>query len=185
MTATVEGVTPEPTTRLQELRRATADLRTRATSDTEHWLLLGGAVLVPLGLVFVVAGYWGASHAPRVIQQVPYLISGGLLGMAVVFAGAFSYFAFWLTRIVREQQSLAGRIDAQTATLAAELAGLRADLRQQRGESAEGLVLVSTPTGSLVHLPTCRLVAGRADLRAGDPDGQPCKVCQPNVVNDI
>jgi hypothetical protein len=170
----------EPTARLAELRAATARLRTRATSDTERWLLLGGAVLVPLGLVLVVLGYWGAAHAPRVIQQIPYVMSGGFLGIGLVFAGSFSYFAWWLTRIVREQSGLAARMDAQTDALVAELSAVRAELRHLGGVVTTGPELVSTRGGELVHRPTCRVVAGRTDLRPVT-DGPACKVCQPQT----
>lgn len=182
MTTTVDAQSAAtgPSARLAELREATARLRTRAGSDTERWLLLGGAVLVPLGIVLVVLGYWGASHAPRVIQQIPYLVSGGLLGIALVFAGGFSYFAWWLTRIVREQSSLAARLDAQTEAVVTELSGLRAELRQLNGLTSSAPQLVSTRGGELVHRPTCRVVAGRGDLRPAT-DGPACKVCQPDT----
>jgi len=179
-TVDAQAAPTEPSLRLAELRSATARLRTRAGSDTERWLLLGGAVLVPLGLVLVVLGYWGASHAPRVIQQIPYLVSGGLLGLALVFAGGFSYFAWWLTRIIREQSRLSERVDSQTDALVAELSGLRAELRQLAGAATSAPQLVSTRGGELVHRPTCRVVAGRGDLRVATA-GPACKVCQPET----
>lgn len=170
----------EPSARLADLRAATARLRTRATSDTERWLLLGGAILVPLGIVAIVLGYWGAAHAPRVIQQIPYAISGGFLGVGLVFAGGFSYFAWWLTRMVREQSRVADRVDAQTAAFVAEIAGLRAELRGLSGSAAPAAQLVSTPNGELVHRPSCRAVAGRTDVVPAT-GGVPCKVCQPDL----
>jgi hypothetical protein len=112
---------------IAELHRSARRLAT-ATSLQDRWLLWAGSVLVPLGLLLIALGYRGAAHAPRVIQQIPYEISGGMLGLALVFAGGFSYFAWWLTRVVRQQERLAARIDAQTATLVAELRSLRESL---------------------------------------------------------
>ena len=115
----------EPRNHLAELRLAARALGRRRGADSERWLLTAGAALVPLGLVLVLLGYWGAAHAPREIQQIPYLISGGLLGVALVFAGGFAYFGYWLTRILREQIRSVERIEEQTQRLTEELRGLR------------------------------------------------------------
>lgn len=163
--------------RLAELRQAAANLHRRAsTAGTERWLLLAGAILVPLGLVLIVAGYWGAAHAPRVIQQIPYQLSGGVLGTALVFAGGFSYFAYWLTQILNEQQRTAARLDAQTAALVEELRALRAAVVGVEAVSDEP-DLVTTPGGTLAHLPSCPVVAGRADTKPAAAGSRPCKVC--------
>jgi hypothetical protein len=184
---------------LATLRASVRSLATRAAGDdTERWLLRAGAILVPFGFVAILAGYWGAAHAGRVIQQIPYQISGGILGLALVVAGAFSYFAYWLTRILRAQQRMITALDEQTQAIVGELRSLRdqipmapaavvptAGTAATTGTTADGGTagtLVATPKGSLVHLGTCPVVAGRDDLRpvevigAGD---RPCKVCAP------
>ncbi|MDX6553674.1 MAG: hypothetical protein QOH74_2162 [Gaiellales bacterium] len=109
---------------LAELRLAATALARRSGPDTERWLLTGGAALVPIGLVLIGLGYWGAAHAPREIQQIPYLISGGILGLGLVFAGGFAYFAYWLTRILREQIRIGDKIEEQTQRLSEELRSL-------------------------------------------------------------
>lgn len=180
--AAASALTGEDRNHFMELRRSTAALRRRVTAgDTARWLLLSGAVLVPLGFLLIVAGYWGAAHAPRVIQQIPYELSGGVLGTALVFVGGFSYFGYWLTQILREQQKAAGRLDAQTAALVQELRALRSALAGPAGEPAsDEPELVATPGGSLAHLPTCPIVAGRVDTRPAPANGsRPCKICQP------
>src|SRR3546814_4469072 len=74
-----------------------------------------GGVIAPLGVVIVLLGWLGASRTPHVFEQVPYLISGGLLGIALVFLGAFFYFAHWLTELVREHRTQSAAIvDALT-----------------------------------------------------------------------
>jgi predicted membrane chloride channel (bestrophin family) len=110
---------------LAELRLAASNLGRGTGANTERWLLTGGAALVPIGLVLVVLGYWGAAHVPREIQQVPYLISGGILGLALVFAGGFAYFGYWLTRILREQIRIVDKLEEQTERLTEELRSLR------------------------------------------------------------
>jgi hypothetical protein len=190
MTAPVDGhvgarppeLEPEPAgprDHLAELRTMVARLGGRGREGAlERRLLVVGALLVPLGVVCIVAGYWGAAHAPRVIQQVPYEISGGMLGLALVFGGGFAYFAAWLTQLLRAQQRLEARLDGQTGVLVEELRLIRAAL-ESAGAGAVAPALVRTTTGTLVHLPTCTLVVGRETRPALDEDGRPCKVCRP------
>ena len=80
-----DGPARPPRNRVAELRAMTARLAGGGTGPSERSLLLAGAVLVPLGVLLIIGGYWGAAHAPRVIQQIPYEISGGILGLAFVF----------------------------------------------------------------------------------------------------
>jgi hypothetical protein len=162
---------------LAELRDAVASLGRRSTADADRWLLVAGAVLVPTGVLAVVAGYRGAANAPRVIQQIPYQISSGFLGLAFVFASGFAYFAWWLTRIVREQRRVADRVDAQTAALTRELAELRRVL-DGRLPNAPVVELVATRAGTMAHVPTCSIVAGRADLRPAPAGAKPCRACR-------
>lgn len=81
-------------------------------ADREALLLKLGAALVVVGLVLVAAGYWGASGTASVAEQVPYAISGGAGGLALVVVGAalitrFSLarlMRYWLARVVYEHQ---------------------------------------------------------------------------------
>ena len=69
---------------------AVNDLRTGGQLGlSERTLMVLGGVLAPLGLLLVLLGWIGASRTPFVFEQVPYLISGGLLGLGLVFLGAF------------------------------------------------------------------------------------------------
>jgi hypothetical protein len=77
---------------------------------SERILLVLGGIIAPLGLVVVVLGWWGASNTPYDFEQVPYLISGGLLGLGLVFLGGFFYFAHWITQLVKEQREQSAAI---------------------------------------------------------------------------
>ena len=70
----------------------------------ERTLLYAGGGLGVVGLLVVLLGWWGASHTINLQEQVPYMISGGLFGLALVFLGGFAYFAYWVTRLVQEQR---------------------------------------------------------------------------------
>src|SRR5436190_2991311 len=52
-------------------------------------LTLIGALCMPLGLVLVILGWWGAANTPYDFEQLPYLISGGLFGIALCLLGGF------------------------------------------------------------------------------------------------
>ncbi|HEV7723119.1 MAG TPA: hypothetical protein VGO60_17645 [Iamia sp.] len=81
-------------------------------ADRERMMLIGGGVLVGLGIIAVLVGYVGASGTSNVYEQVPYALSGGVLGLALIIIGCalvirFSLarlFRFWLARIVHEHQ---------------------------------------------------------------------------------
>jgi hypothetical protein len=104
-----------------ELRR----LKVRSTTpDTEARLLVVGMVLMPLGLVLVLVGWFGASGTTDFSSQVPYLLSGGVLGLGLIVVGAAlflryslaRYLRFWLLRLVYEERAASDRnVEALTA----------------------------------------------------------------------
>jgi hypothetical protein len=174
---------PDAQARLRSAARRLA--RRPSGSQVERSLLLVGAVSVPLGLVFILLGYWGAAHVSRVIQQIPYVLSGGLLGLALVLAGGFAFFGCWLARVQRDQHRLADRVENQTAVLADALGRIEALVAEQGPTriGAQRLALVRTPGGSLVHKSTCSIVAGRDDVLTVAPSADlvPCKICGPSI----
>jgi hypothetical protein len=99
--------------RLQRLRDGVRSLRSGGTPLAEHALFVAGGILVPLGLISIIVGWYGAAHTPNLFEQLPYLISGGLFGLGLVVLGSFLYFAHWITQLVKEQRS------QSTAVLAA------------------------------------------------------------------
>ena len=86
-------------THLQQLQR----LR-RGQVGSGRILLVVGAVLVPLGIALVLLGWQGASNTPLVFEQIPYLISGGLLGLGLMVLGGLVYFGYWLSLLVKESR---------------------------------------------------------------------------------
>ena len=157
------------------LEEATARLRRRASLPVDRAFQVAGGILGGLGLLAIIAGWYGSAHTTRVWRQTPYLLSGGLLGVALVFVGGFAYFAFWLTRLV-EQNS------RQTAVLER----IEAALVRQAGTDEAGRSLVATPNGT-VHRPDCPVVAGKQGLRRVGPDEpglRPCRMCEPDYAGD-
>ncbi|HWE57824.1 MAG TPA: hypothetical protein VG435_20140 [Acidimicrobiales bacterium] len=107
MTAISEPITNESVTARREekllrlLERASASSR---FNFGERWLFGLGGALVVAGFVVVVIGWVGASHTVLVAGQIPYLISGGLIGIGLIFVGAFLYFGHWVAVLVRESR---------------------------------------------------------------------------------
>ena len=169
--------------RHERLVTEVSSLRSRAgrTGDRDRYLLIAGSVLVPLGLLLVVLGWVGASRTVLLFEQLPYIASGGLLGLALVVAGGFVYWSYWLTVLVREGRS--DRTELTTSLSRIEELLERALLGTLAGTTADAPVeLVATPRGSMLHRPDCPTVAARTDLRtvdAGTPGMVPCRLCDP------
>ena len=88
-------------------------------------LFVGGAVLLPLGLVVIVLGWYGASNTPYQYDQLSYLVSGGLLGLGLTFCGGFLYFGAWLARIAADQKETSKRLSDTLLVLADVVVALR------------------------------------------------------------
>jgi hypothetical protein len=195
--------TPAPTDgdstedRYKRLSDGTRKLRvgTGALHLNERTLMILGSILAVIGLGAIFVGWYGASHSPFLFQQVPYLISGGLFGLGLVFLGSIFYFSHWLTELVREGRT-------QSAALVDAITRLEDTIRQQSGEERSLLVdaitssdgpsdghangsahsdLVATGKGTMAHRPDCVVVAGKHGLRRVGPDDglEPCKLCDP------
>ena len=100
-----------------------AGLRVGRTSNllNERLLLLLAGIIAPLGLIVVVLGWWGASKTSYPFEQTPYLISGGMLGLGLVFLGSFFYFAHWLTQLVKEHREQSASLLAALERLSEKL----------------------------------------------------------------
>ena len=169
----------------------------------------GAAVLLPLGLVMVFLSWYGAARTPYLFEQVPYLISGGLLGLGLVLTGGFVLFGSWIARTARQQQAISNelleavravrdeisQLQAGTVTVPAQAEAPVAARRRRNGTAASNgsngshsapLVpggLVATANGSMLHRPDCSVVANREDVHAvSDKESgvlQPCRLCSP------
>jgi hypothetical protein len=71
----------------------------------ERFLISVAAALMALGVAVILIGWAGAADATVVEEQVPYLISGGLLGVALTTIGALTLFSHWLTVGIREARA--------------------------------------------------------------------------------
>jgi len=157
-----------------------------------------GWVLVAAGIIAIVAGWFGVSGEALVAKQLPYLISGGVLGLGLIIFGSM----FLGTEEVRRDTA---RLDA-LERLVAELHGVllsrpdaprldstavaqRRNGRRGRGRAAGAPTgLVALRGGQTFHLAGCRMVRDKSDVEEVDTATvrlrglSPCRLCEPEPV---
>ena len=185
-----DGAENDRIARLEENIKGVKSRRTGGL-PVDRWIMLGGATLSLLGIVFIILGWSGASRTPYVFEQVPYLISGGLLGLALAVLGGLGYFAYWMTKNVQATQAQADatqeglrRIEELLAAGAG--AGINGSRAAGAPKTSNGKKFVTTSKGSMFHRPDCVAVVGKDDLKgvAGTEKGLvPCKICDPLAVS--
>ena len=188
-----------PGGRLRRMRPTNLDLR-------NTWPVVAGALLLPLGLAFILLAWSGAAHGRVDQQQIPYLVSGGIGGLAVVMIGCFFYWAHWLYRIydqadLHHQEALQEQREMMRALIdALGSGGSRAGAPgfghapsgsaavPSNGETGSR-VFVATQSGSNFHTTGCPMVANRVgSLRTVTEDEleqmKPCRVCEPLITTN-
>jgi hypothetical protein len=174
------------TDRQARLAQSLSRLRSRASgASAERWFRVAGPVLMPLGALIIFLGWYGASHTTRLFLQIPYLISGGLFGLGLMFAGGFLYFARWMTDLLLESRQQAADAQATAARTLVALERIEALLREGGGSAALSGSdrLVMTRNGRLVHRGDCRIVVGRdvVEVREVTDDHELCGICHPLI----
>jgi hypothetical protein len=130
------------------------------------------------GFVLIFFGWNGAASVDRLQSQFPYLISGGLAGLALVVLGA----ALILVETSRdERDGLRDEVAELRKTIEAAFPAARKEADAEgRGEFVAGT--------TSYHRPTCRLLEGRGELprvTAADAAARrlvPCRVCEPSTA---
>ncbi len=98
------GATPVPT-RLGRLAAVVDRARPgRSSRNVRKWLEWIGMALIAFGFVCILLGWYGASNSPFLYEEVPYLISGGLLGVALVIGGGVLVRSAWSMRQIEEER---------------------------------------------------------------------------------
>ena len=144
--------------------------------------LYAGIVLVVLGLIVLYIGYNGAATHANVVQQVPYLVSGGFTGVILVTLGATALLGSVLLMVQAGIRDAIGVLNDSVR----EMTELLSQRGFSSGEVLEGGELVSVTRGSSsFHRSDCRLVASKSSVRVmprEDAEGSgllACRVCKP------
>jgi hypothetical protein len=141
-----------------------------------------------LGLAFIAAGFvfiffaWNGAASKNFIQgQFPYVLSGGITGMALVVTGSLLLF---LSTIRAERQLMTEKLDEVVRLLGRNLAGLQFSSSNGGSELAQKVVAAS----SHYHRVECRILQGKSGLitvslqQAIDEGLQACRVCDPPKI---
>ncbi|HWC38886.1 MAG TPA: hypothetical protein VG476_10170 [Acidimicrobiales bacterium] len=160
-----------------------------------------GWVLTGVGLLAIFLGWFGLSGQALVAKQLPFLISGGIGGIALVAIGA----VILGTEDLRKDSGRLDRLEKQIAQLHAVLLA-RADapevsLAEAEQESArhpngkhdrdlygpgdDDAELVALPGAATFHRVGCNMVEGKPELEVISEDVvrdeglKPCRLCDP------
>jgi hypothetical protein len=135
-----------------------------------------GLGLALVGLLAIAFGWNGAAGQTSTLAQTPYILSGGLIGIAFVILGA----AMLVVQSNREDRAL---LEAKLDLLAeAFLEGAGRAPRAGAPGDLSGLVVAGSAS---YHVPGCRLVDGREETsyltpaEARERELKACRVCQP------
>ena len=133
-------------------------------------------VLIGLGLLIIGVGANGVRSNDTVVEQMPYLLTGGVLGLAFIIFGA----TLLTVQNAREDRAqLEAKLSEVVELLAA---GSVAGGAPALPGDVSGLVVAGTAS---FHTPSCRLVDGREEVSYLTPaeavsrDLKACRVCQP------
>ena len=139
-----------------------------------------GLILAAIGLLAIGVGWNGAAGQLTLLGQIPYILSGGLIGVSLVILGA----AMLVVQGAREDRA---RLETKLDLLAdAMMSGGGAAAPRLGGpapQDASGLLVAGSAS---YHVPGCRLVDGREETSYLTPaearatDLKPCRVCQPD-----
>jgi len=160
----------------------------------EFWLWVWSSVrpvfgwaLAALGALALFLGWYGVSGEALTAKQLPYLVSGGLTGIAlVIIAGVFL-----ATEDIRRQLSrvdeLERKIDDLYGLFVEDLSAPARTATATSPAAAQG-TFVALPAGNSYHQAACALVSGKADVAPVDAKAirarklRPCRVCDPPAV---
>jgi hypothetical protein len=142
----------------------------------------GGTIL---GLVFIAGGFvvigkaWDGAASINFVQgQVPYLLSGGFLGLGMIIVGCAMIV---LSSVRAERKTLTDQYEKMSVLLGRNLSRLQVS---SNGSSGEQVVVGD----NIYHRPDCRILKGKGDLmtvaleQAAAEGLEPCRVCDPPIV---
>ncbi|MDX6285096.1 MAG: hypothetical protein QOG53_581 [Frankiales bacterium] len=147
-----------------------------------------GYILVALGLLALLIGWYGVSGESIVAKQLPYIASGGLLGVALVALGG----RFMLIQDLRRDSNRLDKLETMvnelhTALLARPDAPGRAAYTggsaraSTNGQSSYAVL----PGGQSFHLPGCAMLEGKekvSQVKSATVEKRgltPCPLCEP------
>jgi hypothetical protein len=151
-----------------------------------------GWILVAGGAVCILVGYLGISRQALVAKQLPYMISGGIFGLALVGVGTF----YLATEQLRHDSGRLDRLEQMVAQLhavlltrpdapAPESAFHSSNGVEPEDPTSQSPTLVALPDARRYHRPGCSMVANKkalsqvSDATIRRRGLEPCDLCEP------
>jgi hypothetical protein len=145
-----------------------------------------------LGLLFIAAGFvligkaWDGAASINFVQgQIPYLLSGGFMGIALVITGCMLIF---LVTVRAERRALHSKFDEMTTLLARNLN--RLGVGNNGAAAGTGGEQVVAGTG-VYHRPGCKILEGKEGTttitvqQAAAEGLSPCRSCEPPKLAEV
>jgi hypothetical protein len=148
-----------------------------------------GYILIALGAILLLAGYLGVSREVIVARQIPYIVSGGLVGLAAITLGG----RLLLIEDLRRDSGRLDRLEQAVQDLHQVLlhrpdAPSPATQTARSANGAGAVKLLVLPGGESFHRPDCPVVgdkpSGRSvTLETAQRKGlHACPLCQPQLT---
>ena len=142
--------------------------RARSHSEWQVFVRENARLLITLalfgtGVIFVILGWYGAAHTNIATEQVPYLISGGLLGLGlIIVAGVMAAGAAQ----ERSNDEFRREIARALAAIGSGLpdGGIRTD-----AFSTNGHTTYVVPGGRSYHVAGCPILEGKEGVKELEP----------------
>lgn len=139
--------------------------------------------LLVVGFALIWLGWNGSASVDYAQGQIPYMISGGLIGLGLVFFGSASLIVQAIKKGQAKQLTELESLSRATQRVASMMTFTLSDGQNSNGTgSAPELVVAGAAS---FHLPQCRLVQKREGAvripreEAEEVGLEPCRVCNP------
>ncbi|MBW3594430.1 MAG: hypothetical protein KY391_02540 [Actinobacteria bacterium] len=148
--------------------------------DVDRRVRLGrivGLTFVTIGFIFIFVAWNGSASKNVIMAQFPYVISGGIMGLALVCTGSL---LLLLSTVRAERQIVSDKFDELAQLLGRSLAATQ--FSTNGGSDAAVKVIAAS---SHYHRQECKILEGkqgltRISLQQAVSEGlQTCRVCEP------
>jgi hypothetical protein len=152
--------------------------------DADHRVRLGrilGLAFITTGFVVIGKAWDGAASINFATGQLPYLLSGGFMGLGLIITGATLLF---LSTVRSERSLMSEQYEEMSRLLSRNLSRLQISANGAGGDNREQVVA----TSSHYHVADCTVLEGKSDLatvlveQAVAEGLEPCRVCGPPIV---
>ena len=149
-----------------------------------------GYILIAIGGILLLAGYLGVSREVIVARQIPYLVSGGLVGLALITLGG-------RLLLIEDLRRDSGRLDRlekavqelhQVLLYRPDAPPLSSDTIVNANGARQASKLMVLPGGESFHRPDCPVIGDKTSgrsvtLETAQRKGlRACPLCQPQLT---